>query len=266
MLDLLQGLPVDTAAVVRLDGRRTTTKTRIVSAHQQMLRLDSEETTPVSDGGIACLLERIHERLSEEPCAIILSDYAKGALSDAVCRAVIAEARDLRIPVLVDPKGRDYTKYTNATVVTPNKLELAAACDALPDHVDDLLEAGERLRQHLNLGFLLFTRGEEGISILEPRGAFHIPARAQRVFDVSGAGDTVIATLAAGLVAGLDHMEAAHLANVAAGVVVGKVGTVPIERDELFQALSRERANLGESGLAPDVVSAGRGASAGTTG
>jgi D-beta-D-heptose 7-phosphate kinase / D-beta-D-heptose 1-phosphate adenosyltransferase len=241
LLELLRDLSANTDAVVRVAGRPTTTKTRIVSGHQQMLRLDWEDTTPFSAEDGARLLRGVCQQLASRPRAAILSDYAKGVLSEPVCRAIVAEARDLRIPVLVDPKGRDYTKYARATVITPNKLELAAACDASPDHIEGLLEAAERLRQALDLDFLVFTRGEEGVSVVEAGRAFHIPAVAKTVFDVSGAGDTVIATVAAGLAAGLDHIEAVHLANLAAGVVVGKVGTVPIERGELLEALSTER-------------------------
>ena len=212
---------------MRVAGRPTTTKTRIVGGHQQMLRLDWEDTTPFSAEDVARLLEGVKQQLASRPRAAILSDYAKGVLSEPVCRAIVAEARDLGIPVLVDPKGRDYTKYTHATVITPNKMELAVACDASPDHIEGLLEAAERLRQR---------------SVVEAGKAFHIPAVAKRVFDVAGAGDTVIATVAAGLAAGLDRVEAVHLANLAAGVVVGKVGTVPIKREELLEALSSENA------------------------
>jgi D-beta-D-heptose 7-phosphate kinase / D-beta-D-heptose 1-phosphate adenosyltransferase len=240
LLELLQQLSANINAVVRVDARPTTTKTRILSGHQQMLRLDWEDTNAVSAEYNARLLDGVREQLASRPGAVILSDYSKGVLSEFVCRAIVAEARSLRIPVLVDPKGRDYTKYTNATVITPNKLELAVACNSSPDQLDDLLEAGERLRQRLNLHFLVFTRGEEGMSIIESGRAFHIPAVAKKVFDVSGAGDTVIATAAVCLVAGLGHIEAIYLANIAAGVVVGKVGTVPIERDELLNALSTE--------------------------
>ena len=244
LLELLRGLSANTDAVVRVAGRPTTTKTRIVSGHQHMLRLDCEDTTPASAEDVARLLRGVHAQLASRPCAAILSDYAKGVLSEPVCRAIVAEARELQIPVLVDPKGRDYTKYTHATAITPNKQELAVACDASPDHLEELLEAAERLRQRLDLDFLVFTRGEEGVSVVEAGRAFHIPAIAKRVFDVSGAGDTVIATMTAGLAAGLGHINAVHLANLAAGVVVGKVGTVPIERAELLEALSSERALL----------------------
>lgn len=240
LLELLQQLSANINAVVRVDARPTTTKTRILSGHQQMLRLDWEDTTAVSAEYDARLLDGVREQLSSRPGAVILSDYSKGVLSEFVCRSIIAEARSMRIPVLVDPKGKDYTKYTDATVVTPNKLELAVTCGASPDQLDELLEAGERLRQRLKLDFLVFTRGGEGMSIIESGMAFHIPAVAKKVFDVSGAGDTVIATAAVCLVAGLGHIDAAYLANIAAGVVVGKVGTVPIERDELLKALSSE--------------------------
>ena len=241
LLEFLQESGANTDAVVRVDKRPTTTKTRILSRHQQMLRLDWEDSTPVSAHYAASLLEGVHKQLSSRPGAVILSDYAKGVLSESICRAIVAEARELGIAVLVDPKGRDYTKYTNATVITPNKLELALACDVSPNHLEDLLEAGDRLRQRLSLDFLVITRGEEGVSVIEAGKAFHIPAVAKKVFDVSGAGDTVIATVAAGLVAGLSHCEAVHVANIAAGVVVGKVGTVPIERNELVEALLSER-------------------------
>lgn len=240
LLKILQKLSIDTDAVVRMEHYPTTTKTRIVGAHQQMLRLDAEDATSISPEGIARLMEGIHKKLLSGTAAIILSDYAKGVLGEEVCRTVIAEARSLGIPVLVDPKGLDYSKYCNATVVTPNKAELAVACNALSDPVEMLLDKGEALRQRLNLDFLVFTRGEEGVSIIEAGKASHIPAQAKRVFDVSGAGDTVIATLAAGLVSGLDRVDAVYLANAAAGVVVGKVGTVPIERSELFEILASD--------------------------
>jgi D-beta-D-heptose 7-phosphate kinase/D-beta-D-heptose 1-phosphate adenosyltransferase len=139
--------------------------------------------------------------------------------------------------VLADPKGRDYSKYHGATALTPNKRETAEACHV--DARDDaaLLQAAAELRKNLALEFLAVTRGEEGISLIDATETLHIPAAAKQVFDVSGAGDTVIATLAAGIMSGLNHLQALHLANIAAGVVVGKVGTVPITREELLHEL-----------------------------
>ena len=241
LLELLKQSSVNTDSVVQVRTRPTTTKTRVLGMRQQMLRMDWEDTSRFAADSVESLLAGIRQQLSSRPGAVILSDYAKGVLSERVCRAVVAEAREMGIPVLVDPKGRDYSKYSNATVITPNKHELALACDASPHQLERLLESGEGLRRRLNLDFLVFTRGEEGVSVIEADRIFHIPAVAKKVFDVSGAGDTVIATVAAGLVAGFSHFEAVHVANVAAGVVVGKVGTVPIHRDELVEALSSER-------------------------
>jgi D-beta-D-heptose 7-phosphate kinase/D-beta-D-heptose 1-phosphate adenosyltransferase len=146
----------------------------------------------------------------------------------------------LNIPVLVDPKGRDYSKYAGATALTPNKRETADACGVSVHDSEALLTAAARLRESLKLDFLAVTRSEEGVSLIEESHTLHIPATAKQVFDVSGAGDTVIATLAAGLIAGLERRQALHLANLAAGVVVGKVGTAPIKYEELLRELTVE--------------------------
>jgi D-beta-D-heptose 7-phosphate kinase/D-beta-D-heptose 1-phosphate adenosyltransferase len=179
---------------------------------------------------------------SAAPGAVILSDYAKGVLDPALCRAVIDAARARGIPVLVDPKGHDYGKYAGATTLTPNKKEAAEACGVPAHDSAALLVAAARLGQSLGLDFMTVTRGEEGISLIDTQGVEHLPATARQVFDVSGAGDTVIATFAAGLVAGLPRTAACRLANLAAGIVVGQVGTVPISRPELLHALEVEDA------------------------
>ncbi|EEF22988.1 ethanolamine-phosphate cytidylyltransferase, putative, partial [Ricinus communis] len=170
---------------------------------------------------------------------VVLSDYAKGVLHPAICQETIRLAKQAGVPVLVDPKGRDYTKYRGATALTPNRRETSEACGGIND-INALLDAADQLRRDLALDFLAVTRSEEGISLIEDGQRLHIPAMAKQVFDVSGAGDTVIATLAAGMVAGLNHYDALHLANVAAGVVVGKVGTVAISSDELLAELATE--------------------------
>ena len=188
---------------------------------------------------------------SSKIAAVILADYAKGVISERVAKSVISEAHSHGLPVFVDPKGRDYSKYRKATALTPNRAELALACGVSQEPLDELLEAGARLRRHLDLDFLAVTRGEEGITLIEPDARLDVPAVAQQVFDVSGAGDTVIATLAAGLAAGLNRLEAIHLANLAAGIVVGKVGTAPVHREELLEALVSE-GELGKCGLEED--------------
>lgn len=230
---------INTSGLVHAENHPTITKTRVLGGHQQMIRIDREKRAPYSDKEIQSLIRVIQKQLADKPAVVIFSDYAKGVLSETLCQAVISEAKRAGIPVLVDPKGRDYTKYRGATALTPNKKETAEACGVDTHDTQALLEKAGLLRQQLQLEFLAVTRGEEGISLLEnSQPPLHIPASARQVFDVSGAGDTVIATLAAGLMAGLDHAQALQLANLAAGVVVGKVGTVPITKPELLHELT----------------------------
>jgi D-beta-D-heptose 7-phosphate kinase / D-beta-D-heptose 1-phosphate adenosyltransferase len=242
LLHLLSLLPAATEGVVRQPDRPTTTKTRVIGGHQQMLRLDREDDRPAAADDEAHLLAAVGRALEARPVAVILSDYAKGVVGERVAQAVMEQARRLAIPVFVDPKGRDYSKYRGATALTPNRAELALACGVASEPVEPLLRSGAKLRQDLDLGFLVVTRGEEGITLIEPETVSHVPAVAQRVFDVSGAGDTVIATLTAGIAVGLSLLEAIYLANLAAGIVVGKVGTVPVDRAGLLEALSVEAA------------------------
>lgn len=230
---------IDTSGLVHAENHPTITKTRVLGGHQQMMRIDREKRTPYSDKETQALIRAIQKQLAEKPAVVVLSDYAKGVLSETLCQAVIGEARRVGIPVLVDPKGRDYSKYRGATALTPNKKETSEACGVDIHNTAALLNQADSLRQQLQLDFLAVTRGEEGISLLEDgQQPLHIPASARQVFDVSGAGDTVIATLAAALMAGLDRRQALQLANLAAGVVVGKVGTVPIARQELLHELT----------------------------
>jgi D-beta-D-heptose 7-phosphate kinase / D-beta-D-heptose 1-phosphate adenosyltransferase len=230
---------VGTEAIIRLPSRPTITKTRIIGGHQQMLRMDRESGVPFERDELHLLETAVRQSLGESPAIVVLSDYDKGVLHPDICQLVIRLAKAAGIPVLVDPKGRDYSKYSGATALTPNRRETSDACGGFGD-IDALLDAAERLRRELALEFLAVTRSEEGISLIEEGGRMHIPAMARQVFDVSGAGDTVIATLAAGMVAGLGHYDALHLANLAAGIVVGKVGTVPVDGDELLAELAVE--------------------------
>ncbi len=237
LLQLVNSMGIATDGVLQSAHRPTTTKTRMMGGHQQMLRLDQESRAAFSTDEAAQLEALVMQQLAARPALVILSDYAKGVLSTPFCRTLIREARKLKIPVLVDPKGHDYSKYMGATGLTPNKRETAEACRVGADDDAALIQAASELRKTLELEFFAVTRGEEGISVISDSHNLHIPATAKQVFDVSGAGDTVIATLAAGLIGGLDVAEAFHLANIAAGVVVGKVGTVPIVQEDLLQAL-----------------------------
>ena len=238
----LQDAGVSTGPLVCWDGRPTIVKTRVIGGHQQMIRIDEEATTPVSAADQERLMKTARGALEDGFDAIILSDYQKGALSERLCRCLIAEARSRAIPILVDPKGRNFRKYARATTLTPNRHEFEAAAGLSDSSEPAFQDAGHRLCNELGLDFLLVTQGERGITLFDSRGVSDFPARAREVFDVSGAGDTVIATLTAGIVAGLNHDDALALANLAAGIVVGKVGTAPIRRDELIVALKAEQA------------------------
>ncbi|MEO6806398.1 MAG: bifunctional D-glycero-beta-D-manno-heptose-7-phosphate kinase/D-glycero-beta-D-manno-heptose 1-phosphate adenylyltransferase HldE [Edaphobacter sp.] len=238
---ILERTGIDTVGVVS-SSLPTISKTRIVGRMQQLLRLDieSREEPPAAEA------QRLQERatgLVAKVHAVVLSDYAKGALSTALCEAVIRAARSAGVPVLADPKTPDFSKYSGATTVCPNLGELAAATGVSTQRTEALLAAGQTLVAEHDLKFLTVTMSEKGISVLRPAstgstGIYHSPARAREVFDVSGAGDTVIATLAACLAGGLQIETAVELANLAAGIVVGKVGTVPIAAHELVAVLT----------------------------
>jgi D-beta-D-heptose 7-phosphate kinase/D-beta-D-heptose 1-phosphate adenosyltransferase len=237
LVGMMSDIGIVPSGILQSAQRPTTTKTRILGGHQQMMRLDQESRAPISDAETQQLLDLVLTQVEQQPAAVILSDYAKGVLSTTLCEKVIQRCRQLNVKVLVDPKGLDYSKYRGATALTPNKRETAEACKIDPKDSVALLAAATTLRQTLELDFLAVTRGEEGISVIDATQTQHISATAKQVFDVSGAGDTVIATLAAGLIGGLPYAEALHLANIAAGIVVGKVGTVPITREDLLHEL-----------------------------
>ncbi len=227
----LTSAEVDVSGMV-LSGRATISKTRIVARNQQLLRLDVESTDPRPPSEHQALLER-SLALVPTADAVVLSDYAKGALNAELCQAVIALARQHRIPVLVDPKGMDFLKYAGATTICPNLHELAMVTGIASRNLPELLSAAQKLVAQLHIDYMTVTMSEKGIRILYPDSAFHSPTRAREVFDVTGAGDTVIATLAASLAGGLDAETGVTLANIAAGIVVAKTGTAPITRNEL---------------------------------
>ena len=240
LVECLRSQGVDPAFVSCRDFP-TITKTRILGGRQQMLRLDNENLGRHEPCDHDRLLEAV---LAELPkChAVILSDYAKGVLDPAVCQAVIASSRKQGVPVLVDPKARDFSRYRGATTICPNLQELSDAMDDDPRNPDTLLARAENLVPELDLEYLTVTLSEKGIAVLRPGKRLVAPAVARQVFDVSGAGDTVIAVLGLCLASGLPVELAVQLANVAAGLVVAKVGTVPVEKNELLAALAPELA------------------------
>lgn len=221
------GLHVDAAI-------STTVKLRVLGRQQQLLRIDFE-TTPSHEVLRAKLAE--YERRLADCDAVILSDYGKGGLTHITEMIRLARAAGKR--VLVDPKGDDYSRYAGASVITPNRSELRQVTGRWADDTE-LQAKAEALREQLGLEALLVTRSEEGMSLYHAAGAVHQPAQAREVFDVSGAGDTVIATLAAALAINADWATAIRVANVAAGIVVGKLGTAIVTREELAAALAAQ--------------------------
>jgi D-beta-D-heptose 7-phosphate kinase/D-beta-D-heptose 1-phosphate adenosyltransferase len=214
----------------------TITKLRVISRHQQLLRMDFEDKFDSSDS--LALVNKARNLISQAN-VLVLSDYAKGSLQD--CQALIRFARETGVPVLVDPKGQDFPRYRGATMLTPNFHEFEAVVGKCSSE-RELVEKGATLISDLELQALLVTRGEQGMTLLRPdHPELHLPARGREVFDVTGAGDTVIATLAAAMAAGLPMPEATALANLAAGIVVGKLGTAAVNAPELRRAIIAEQ-------------------------
>jgi D-glycero-beta-D-manno-heptose-7-phosphate kinase len=218
-------------------SRRTTLKTRIVAHGQQVVRADQEDTGELPHALERALVAAVRKELPEA-AALVVSDYEKGVVTAGLLRRVLSLARKLRVPVLVDPKPRHFRFYRGATLVTPNQLETEQVTGLRLSGPAELAAAGRRILATLGCRALLVTRGEHGMSLFE-RGqpARHVPASAREVFDVTGAGDSVIATAALALAAGASLTEAAVLANAAASVVVGKLGTAQATPAELLQAL-----------------------------
>jgi D-beta-D-heptose 7-phosphate kinase / D-beta-D-heptose 1-phosphate adenosyltransferase len=232
LVERLAGLGVDCRLETVADAP-TITKLRVISRHQQLIRLDFEDAFGAQHG------PRVEAALAaslDGADAVILSDYAKGTLAGV--ETLIALARAAGKPVIVDPKGEDFSRYRGATVLKPNLAEFEAIAGPCPDEAS-LAAKAETMRAELDLEALLITRSEHGYSLIQRnQPPAHLPTRAREVFDVTGAGDTVAATLGCGLAAGLSLRDATALANLAAGVVVGKLGTASVSVDELREAMS----------------------------
>ena len=206
----------------------TTIKLRVIGRQQQLLRIDFEQAP--GDATLARKLDAVRELLPRTQ-VLVLSDYGKGSL--AQIEEIVRGAREAGKLVIVDPKGDDYSRYRGVTVLTPNRAELREVVGAWRDEAD-LVERAQRLRRSLEIRYLLLTRSEEGMTLFSDEGAVTVPAQAREVYDVSGAGDTVVAVLAVMLAAGRPAEEAMRLANRAGGIVVGKLGTAAVSLQELF--------------------------------
>ncbi len=228
---MLKSIGVKTEGLITQSGRKTSKKSRIIAANQQILRYDNESKETITSDSVEKIIKAIEKDLFVTDM-IILSDYGKGVISDALAHAVITLAKSQNIKVLVDPKGTDYSKYRGAHMLTPNKKEASEATKI--DIVDDasLEQALLSLKEQCDLERSMITLSEDGIAIYDGE-VKRFPTVAQEVFDVTGAGDTVIASIAFALSAGLSIEETARFANLAAGVVVGKIGSATVTLDEI---------------------------------
>jgi D-beta-D-heptose 7-phosphate kinase / D-beta-D-heptose 1-phosphate adenosyltransferase len=217
--------------------RPTTEKTRLVAQQQQMLRLDRESRAPLSAALVTRALRHVQALLPEVD-GVVCSDYAKGVCSPALLTPLFALAQALKRPLMVDPKADDFALYRGATVLKPNLLEAERASGRALSTPEALQQAAELLLQHSQARALLVTRGKDGMALFQPsRMPLYVPAQAREVFDVTGAGDTAMATFSMAVLCGLSFEEAARLANMAAGIVVGKLGTAVVSPEELRTAL-----------------------------
>jgi len=232
----LQKLEIGMDALVEDESRVTTVKTRVTAGGQQIVRFDEESRQPLSAKMASHLLRKC-EQLVDEAHAIVISDYGKGVAQEAFCRWIVDRAGKRGTPVVIDPKSPELSRYKGATVVTPNLKETAAAAGEAVHSNEDLIRVVPRLLEAIAPSALLVTRGADGMTLFEPgkKGA-HMPALMNEVADVTGAGDTVVATLALALGSGSELREAAMLANIAASVAVAHHGTWAVNREELIEA------------------------------
>lgn len=236
----IQDYGINMEGVLADASRPTTSKTRIIANSQQVVRLDIEKTHPLSSEVEKQLLDWCEKQIvSADSC--ILSDYNKGVVTPSFSQSFIRMARDAKKPVVVDPKGIDYSKYRGASIIKPNLHEAQEAIHHRIRSEEDILEVGRRLLSILEDSAILLTRGAQGMSLfLEKEKVIHIPTVARHVFDVTGAGDTVVSVMAMALACGADLEDSARLANHAAGIVVGKVGTAAVRLDELLEELNSD--------------------------
>lgn len=217
--------------------RVTSRKTRVLASNQQIVRIDQESLSDICSESEERILSYIKANIQRFN-VLFLSDYQKGVLTNRLIKEVIMLGREAEIPVLIDPKGHDYSKYQGATLLTPNRKEAQEASGVTIKDEETLLQAGRKLFDSLDLEALAITRSDEGMTVFSKHGEFHLPTLAREVFDVSGAGDTVLAIFGLGLARKLPLNISAEIANLAAGIVVGKVGTSPVYPHELLDSVT----------------------------
>lgn len=246
---LLNELPNCSSSLMEIPGHKSTIKTRFVASSQQLVRIDREVKVKLAEADVGDLVRRIIDDRTDP--VVILSDYGKGVLSGHNAQRIIAAARQAGKYVIVDPKGTDYSRYRGANLITPNRSELHQATGKPVSTNEEIIDACRGLIDQLDLGAVIATLSERGMMVVPREGpAVHLPSEAREVFDVSGAGDTVVATLAVATAVGIPLVESAYLANRAAAVVVGKVGTATISDAELTKALRAEEIEEAEEKIA----------------
>ena len=231
LFEILEKTGIKTEAIFKQEGRKTSKKSRVIASHQQVVRFDLESKDDISAMSAAKLIEAC-KRILHGVDVVLLSDYGKGVLTFDVTTTIIKLAKALKKPILVDPKGEDYRKYKGSTIITPNKKEAALATKIAIIDEASLHEAGNRLRNELALDYAIITLSEEGMAIFGDE-IYKMPTVAREVYDVTGAGDTALASLGYALACGLDIKAAAAFANKAAAVVVGKLGSATVTLDEV---------------------------------
>lgn len=251
---LLDERGATTKGLITDRDRPTTLKTRVMAVAQQIVRLDRERSSPVDDQVTRSLQDTLDAELACGVDALVLSDYGKGVLTGALTRYAIAACRARGVPVLVDPKGNDYSKYHGATLITPNRKEAAAAVGFALDEAEQVRSAGQQLMARHALDACLITLSEHGMALFEGDREARLPTEAREVFDVTGAGDTVIAAVAFGMATGLPIVDACRFANRAAGIAVGKVGVATVTLDEVRRADPAHGARLAEKILTCDEL------------
>ena len=248
LAEKFRSLGLDTRGIIRETGRLTTRKTRIVAANQHVLRIDRETKKEISEKTLASVMAFAEEKIPQADL-VLISDYGKGLVTKPLLEKLVSSAQKHGKMTIADPKGLDFSKYAGVSLLTPNKKEatLAAGLDTVSRST--VLEAGEKLLRITDIGCLIITCGKDGMVIFERNRSPHmIRAVARQVFDVSGAGDTVLSVIGLALASGLSHEMAAAVANAAAGIVVGKVGTATISKAELVSALAAYPEYIPEKG------------------
>ncbi len=240
LLEKFNALGVNTTGIIQEPDRPTTRKTRIIAAHQHVLRIDRETRKEISSNNFAEMTKAIIDQIPKVD-VVLISDYGKGVVTRGLIAKIVEAAQKHNRCVIADPKGLDFTKYTGVTLITPNRKEAELAAGVEITDNTGLLRAAEKIMATVNIDRLLITCGPDGMVLFEKnRPPYHIKSKARQIFDISGAGDTVLSTFGLAVASGLSFKKSADIANAAAGLVVGKLGTAIISQKELAKALGLE--------------------------